>query len=60
MVDEIGYLSDLGFPALVEYVPIEPPEPDQSELAEAGVSRTYGRRRDEEDLRLDGLPDWRD
>lgn len=42
LVDSVGRLSRMGFPVEVEYVEIEPMEPDWNELAEFWVGRHSG------------------
>lgn len=42
LVDSLGRLSRMGFPVEVEYVEIEPEEPDWNELAEFWVGRHSG------------------
>lgn len=59
LVDSIPYLADLGFPVLTEYVPIQPPEPDWSELTQVGITRTRERGH-EDDLYGAGMADWVD
>lgn len=48
LVDGIPYLADLGFPVLTEYVMIQPPEPNWSELAEYGCLPSRGHDRDDQ------------
>lgn len=57
--DGLAYLGDLGFPVLTEYVQIVPPEPDPTELAEVRITRTYDRRREDDEYK-DGMPVWMD
>lgn len=59
LVDRISHLADLGFPVLTEYIPIEPEEPNWSELAEFGVTRTNGPNPDD-DPYVQGSGDWPD
>lgn len=44
LVDGVGRLSRMGFPVVVEFVEIEPEEPDWNELAEYGVTRSQDHR----------------
>lgn len=44
LVDGLGRLSRMGFPVEVEYVEIEPMEPDWNELSEFGVTRSQDDR----------------
>lgn len=43
LVDGHGRLNMMGFPMFIEYVEVEPPEPDWVELAQLGISGTYSR-----------------